>query len=496
MPDCYDDAEAQRGWETPIPRGCDGTGHVLSPQLLPNRLSHTGGAAALLGLIALIGAAANAQAPTVSYAPEAGARQLLFCNNPEQVYLSYTDTVTGSATNGITYYDLADATQGAHSLLQVTVDPGSYRDLFEHVNKTGSTVNYGVQVYNPNSTTPVFVTFYGKGYYGNVTAPGYSTGGQAIAEMLNNEAQSSPATYKVYPGRTLWLLRSDVDYSGTRPNSNGTYASGVVDFDLSGGQAIVSNVAYQNLRSLSSWSYMGYVPRAYSASTPESRVYKGLLQYPAQISATGAGVVASLSFVVDDSTPAGELSVQYPRYTNNGSGTWAPSAATVGGTDWWTNDTPLRDKLNDSAHPTSTNTNVFVTGNDMFDINMPGWSPVVYALQPGSWPNTTATQPNFGNYGVTYHEAITLTNNSQTGKTRTVSVTMYNYGGSSSSVAYRNVTSGSWTYDYCRNLANGKGVTYGSFSVPPDGLPHTYDLYYILGAPAAGTLRHAVQLTN
>ena len=517
----------------------------------------TTGRVACLALVAIGGAAHAQQGPTVQYSPEAGARQLIFVNNPEQLYSPYTDTFT-APSSPVTYYDLADVNLGAQSLLQLSLQPGSYRDYFEHVNRYSGAINYGVQIYNPN-TTSIKVTLTGKGFNPD-SASGFSTGASAISEMMNNERPSSasytaPVTYTVAGGRSLWLLRTDIDYNGARPNNSSKYGAGVVDFEVSLGRAVVSNVAYQTLRNLGSWTYNGYITRKYSSGgTPESRVYKGLFQYPNQASATGAGVLTSLSFSVDEQTASGSsLPVNYKRYTNSG-GTYTPSSTDVpAGTVWWTNDTPSRDKVSSQSQTqnasqiTVTVNNVppaYMIGNDMFSIFMPTqWnrtsmtpsaSQVVNALTLGSWPNTPAVQPNLGNYGVLYHERITITNNGT--RARTVKLTLNNYGSSSgatSSVAYQyglesdpanggNPTDAAWQWDYCKSTTSvstntatdssttpqtvtttnttsvnyDRTVTYGNFSVPADGQPHTYFAYFMLGAPASGQLRHAAVMGN
>lgn len=474
------------------------------------------GGVALLGLLgAGTTAPVRAQTPTVSYSPEPGARQLIYSNNPEVLGVQFTDSITNAASpTTYYYYDLADGNFGAHSILQMTVEPGSYRDLLEHVNQTGYTLNYGVQIYNPSTTDSIFVTLVGKGYWGNAAA-GFSTGGRVFSELQNNEAQDAlnnivPRTYRIYPGRTLWLLRSDVDYAGARPNTNRQTATGVVDFDLSGGNAVVSNIAYQNLRNTTSWSYPGYVTRTTrylsTAATPtilnsvESRVYKGLYKYPGQTQPTGAAVTTTLAFTIDDSTRAGltnasgttipdgtaagysELPIQAVRYIKNtGTGVYGPTGASIVDTAWWTGNSPSRESR--------------AVSSDMFNIDMPGWG-MVNALTLGAWPNTAQTTPNLGNYGVQYNEKITVTNNGQ--RDRTVHFVLNNGGGGSSSVAYLDQT-GTWNFGNCAAFSATQNppvtVTYFVLTVPA-GQTRTGNATFIVGAPGIGTLRHAVRMAN
>ncbi|MBC8103721.1 MAG: hypothetical protein H7Z41_14195 [Cytophagales bacterium] len=449
---------------------------------------------AVLGLLA-IGTATpgRAQAPTVSYSPEAGAeaRQLIFVNNPERLEIGYTDvynyTVSGtvfpSVTQGVTFYDLADPNLGQKSVLQMTLAAGKYRDTFEHVwNFSRATVPasaanpiaYGVQIFNPNSYS-IRVTLAGRGFRTGFAA------GQPYLDLFAEKAQNPLGTrYTVRPGRSLWLMRTDVDY-GTRPINSGNFFSGVLDFDVEDGPSVVTHLAYQNLRALTNWSDMGYVPRTNSNSTtpaPESRVYKGLMTYPDQ---AGGGfntpapgsVVTNLRFTVGSGTPSGEMPVQYPRYENRGDGTFVPLSNVTSGTAWFTHNIPSR--------------NSNVVASDMFDINMPGFG-TVFALAPTTRINTGISQGNIANWGVTYHDSITVTNNDT--RDRTFALTLNNNGGGGSPIAYLDGT-GIWKITTLNTVA----FSYYPFTVAP-GETKTVDGYFVLGCPAVGTLRHAVRLLN
>ena len=383
----------------------------------------------LLGVLAsaFISATRAQTAPTVSYTPEAGARQLLFVNNPEKLELSYTDrytyvnngVTTPSATQGVTFNDLADPGKGQKAIFQATLPPGSYRDIFEHVfvgtadyvpPQGGNTLpaaapaNYAVQIYNPNAA-PITVALVGKSL-----RTGF-LGGQPLADVLNAEqGGSAPVTYTLPAYRVVWLLRSDVDYAGTRPINQGSFFSGVIDFDVSGGSCVVTNIAYQNLRALTRWTDMGFIPRCYASGAPESRVYKGLMAYPSQTASPGS-VVAHLPFTVTSATAKGELPVTYPQYVSDGSGNYAPSAtAAVSATFWQTHNIPSR--------------NASVAASDMYNLLMPGFG-TVYALSPTPAPNTPLTAANIANWGITYHDALTITNNDT--RPRTFALTLNNF---------------------------------------------------------------------
>ncbi len=438
--------------------------------------------------------AQSGPSPFVSYSPDPGnSRQLIFVNNPERLELGYTDAVAGSVDFGTTYNDLADLTLGQKAIQRIMLDPGNYRDLFEHVyNLTRATtpasatksISYAVLLRNPN-TDPLFVTLYGKGFTVG------TAGGQPLIDVFNS---SDAQTYEVGPGRLIWLLRSDVDFGGTRPVNPGNFFSGVVDFDVSGGTCEVTNIAYQSLPAVTGKRYcnlytvadyyarlaqiadMGFVTRRYSAAAaPESRVYKGLMSYP-NTPGVGAGVVTNLTFAVDDTTVAGELPVTYAQYVADPStGVYGPSAtATVSGTGWYTHNTPLRD--------TGT---IKVVGGDMFDIAMPGFGRV-FALAPTVAPNTPFRQGNIGNWGIIYRDVVTLINNGAA--SRVFKLTLNNSSGSGSPIAYRDV-SGAWQQTVVRSAI----FPYYTVTVPA-GTSQTVEGTFTLGCPGVGTIRHAVSV--
>jgi hypothetical protein len=441
-----------------------------------------------------LNSAAYAQAPTVVYAPE-GTRQMLFVNNPERLEIGFTDLVTGSLTYGTTFSDLADANLGRKNLFQMTVAPGSYRNLFEHAyNLTRATtpaaannpIRYGIAVYNPNKFN-ISLTVYGKGF---VTGP---NGGQPFVDALNSTA--APTTYTLQRGQTVWIFRSEIDFP-LFTITPGNFFTGLVDFDIAGGSAVVTNLAYQtfnenygrmplsvpmqfeHLNASSGPENMGFAVRRYTAAaTPESRVYKGLMTYPNSGvgSPSGSGVVTNLSFTVNDSTPAAsELPVTYPIYaqTAAGSGIWAASATNFSGTGWFTHNVPLRD--------TAT---IKVVANDMFNIITPGYG-TLYALNQSNAPNTPFGQANFGNWGIIYHDSITVTNTGT--RDRAFALHLNNMSGGNSPIAYRN-GSGVWQ----QTIVRGAPVAYYNFAVPA-GQTVTVDGYFTLGCPGVGTLKHAV----
>jgi hypothetical protein len=329
-------------------------------------------------------------------------------------------------------------------------------------------------------------------------------------------------------------LRSEVDFPSGGVVPSGNFFSGVVDFDIAGGPAQVSNFAYQSFDEtffaratvvipppfnafvdLSGPQYMGFITRRYAAGTtpaPETRTYKGLMTYPV-VSASGVaqggtapaggGVLATLSYTINDSTTAGDLRVTYPRYINDSNGTlnrYSPSntvapASIPATTDptvvttayWYTGNVPIRDTnyTRDSGN-NITNFGIQVVANDMFDIQTPGYG-TLYALFQSNTPNTIFGQFNVGNWGVIYHDAITVTNNGTIN--RTFALKLNNNGGSSP-LAYRTGT-GAWQ----GTTVSTSPFTYSTFTVPA-GQTVTTDAYYVIGCPAVTTLKHTLTLVT
>jgi hypothetical protein len=435
----------------------------------PRRARPTLGAA--LAVLAALGGvtAAHAQTPTVRYAPESGARNLIFVNNPEQIVVNYT------APDGITYSDLADPGLGQKSVLRVSVGPGSHRNFFEHLNHNAGTHHYGVQVYNPSTTATVSIIVRGKGFntgrFGDAARP--VLGGQPFVEALNNRTATS---FSLAPGRSAWIFRSDADWNNTRPIQVGDFFSGVVDFDVSGGSVFVTNLAYQNFANLTSWSYMGFIQRqpAKATDAPESRVYKGTM---------GGAVSTSLSFSINDSTPIGERPVQYPRYKKQAATTTTPeqfvaSTQIVTGPNWYTHDMPWRE---------SDTSSVYVVSNDLFNISMPGFG-TVYALQPTPMSSTPYAYANLANWGVEYRQKISITNTGT--RSRSFQMRLGTATGGGAPVAYRG-SDGVWR----QSTLGGGALPYFSGTVPANST-RSYEAWYIIGGPAVGKIRNSLYFTN
>lgn len=457
----------------------------------------------ILGVGALLAALsggdpARAQtAPTpVRYAPEAGQRQLIFVNNPEKIVLRYKESVTSSPTFGTIFDDLADPGRGQKALFRMTLEPGNYRDNFEHVYRgyldsgdpslgTAAPAHYAVHLYNPNSV-PIIVTIVGKGFRTG------TEGGRPLADMLNaeqigNRSYVAPVTYRIAAKRSLWLMRTDIDYGRSRPlnqSTQGTFFSGAVDFDVSGGPFIVTHLAYQSFRSLTNWADMGFIARTNATATntsapPESRVYKGLMAHPTEETSPG-GVVTNLTFTVNANTPAGELPVTYPKYVDIGGRNFAESSTeTIDASFWVTHNIPSR--RSDAV------------SNDMYDTLMPGFG-TVWALSPVVAPNTPFREANIANWGIMYHDAVTVVNNDT--KDRRFSLTLNNFSTSGGNIAYLS-NAGVWEYRRLQGVggANPQPFAYRTFTVPA-GTVQKVDAYFILGSPSVGTVRHALEVSN
>lgn len=187
---------------------------------------------------------------TVAY-DDFGAGSYLYCNNPEQL-------------RSTSYF--GDSNLGNKYLLWEYVT-GSCQTWYEHLNNSGSTIGYGVQIYNPN-TTAITVEVTNIGFGTDPTTPwtqfysGASGGGGTVG------------TFTVQAGQVLWIQRND----SAIPNS--TVFNGVVHFNISGGSAYVFWYAYENFSNINGTaSYLGWVQSEDPQPDPqnEARVYKGLL---------------------------------------------------------------------------------------------------------------------------------------------------------------------------------------------------------------------------
>ncbi|HRE89344.1 MAG TPA: hypothetical protein PK095_09400, partial [Myxococcota bacterium] len=211
-------------------------------------------------------------APAIAYRTE-GPRRLFFLNNPEQLLT----TELGDS-------DLMDTT-----LLRVTAS-GPSRSFFEHVNKSGRTIGFGVQAYNPGPQAAT-IAVEGVGYTVGIE------GGRPFAAALSGEGAT---TLTLNPGQSSWLLRRDESVP------SGSFFSGVVDFTVTG-SVVINHIAYDRFDRLDgSTAERDYVTRIEPDGTSEARMYKGV--------ASASEAALELAFTVDDGTATGPLPVSVRRY--------------------------------------------------------------------------------------------------------------------------------------------------------------------------------------
>lgn len=244
-------------------------------------------------LLALVGAfSGGAQAatiPLIQYKTSNGPdnRRLLFSNNPEEIRADEYAC------------DLADpievsANSCAKSLMRIENAVGNFRDWWEHGNKTGKTISYGVRIHNRNSFS-INYAVQGIGF----VFDGTQRGGQEFIDALLGKG--AVAEQELESGESAWIFLSD----SATPIGPNKYFTGVVDFSITGGPATIENLAFINTPA-EGLGDSGYVQRVIGR-VHESLVYKGL----ASASETHAH---SIDFQIDDSTSIGRLPVGTRRF--------------------------------------------------------------------------------------------------------------------------------------------------------------------------------------
>ncbi|WP_309894891.1 hypothetical protein [Archangium sp.] len=387
--------------------------------------------AALLLCLTLAPAARAATIPEVRYTL-GGTRKLLFVNNPEQLYTQ----------------DLGDSNHGNKIILTATATPGGWRNYFEHMNRSGYTLGYGIQLYNPNAFA-VTVAVHGSGWVTN------AYGGAPWRQLFNAYSQAG-TSYTVPAYGVLWVMRKDASIP------NGNFFSGVVDFTVSGGSVQVHNYAYRSFAAINGTAqYMGYVRRISPYNNHnESLVYKGTSPYT-------EAIATQVNFTFTDSD-RDELAVSHPNYDLSAGG-YTPSYVRQSG--WYTNIGPAM--------------NSYAITQDMISIDTPGWG----VISPLTRSDGLNAYPNFGNWGVVYKLSGTLTNKGT--YTRNVSINL-RASPDYVVIAYKG-SDGKW-YEY--NLQPNEYIQYAWVSVPPTGQPVPYEASFVLGGPASGNLFQAVAINN
>lgn len=239
-----------------------------------------------LSILLSSGIAVSQNIPEIKYRTHAGKdnRMLIFVNNPEVL------------RTGAGLCDLADdmtTSQGTycgkviHRLTQVS---GNFRNWFEHTNATPYSLRYAVRVYNPGETC-VKIHVKGKGSVNNALFQG----GREFVDLFS---KYSPVDIQLCPNQQTYLsLVTNI--------SPAFFFAGVVDFDITGGDVIIDNLAFVE-KPAPRTKYMGHTTRVVG-QVHESLVYKGL-------SFDSEAEASEVNFVFDDNTPDGRLKVAYRHF--------------------------------------------------------------------------------------------------------------------------------------------------------------------------------------
>ncbi|NDD31619.1 MAG: hypothetical protein EB084_25495 [Proteobacteria bacterium] len=373
----------------------------------------------------------NGPVPEVRYRP-AGDVTLLYENNPEQ----------------ITTRDLADRSQGGLSLYSEVLRPGSYRNFFEHLNRTGGDIGFTARVSNPG-TRPVEVV----------------VGGSGVARGLDGaDAFRDALTPTENPARTLQLppgARADL-LCVPHIAAAGAFFSGVVDFTVRGGEVKLDDLAFIDASNVTpDPRYMGYVRRVEPDGTREARMYKG--------NSPQAEVVAeNVDYTFTDADRPGTLPARHATYDLDAQ---AYTESRIDGEGWISNIGPAADPRG--------------IASDMLSFDTPGWGRID-ALSP---TDGTGTYPNLGNWGVLYRITGTLRN--QGTSERQVEVHLRANERSGATVAYEGPDK-RWA---SRRLRAGETMTCRTIRVPA-GQSVRYTSAYVLGGPSGGDLRQCLTLED
>lgn len=369
--------------------------------------------------------------PEINYSKKSS-RSLIFVNNPEQ----------------ITSSDLGDWDYNSAAILQTGRLKGKYRNFFEHVNKTGFTIGYAIQLYNPNPY-PITVKVTGSGYTPTVY------GGKPFSQMFGEDSENTK-NYQVDAQNSIWLMKQD------NTIKNNSFFSGVIDFEIIDGEAIINNIAYRKFDNLpDSYDYIGYVQRIEPDGTHEARMYKGITSY-SEVTAN------NIDFVINNTDKPGVLKVKHPVYnltTNN----YSPPKLKENG--WYSNIGPA--------------SNSEATTKDMVPFYIPDWG----GIYPKSSSDGEEKYPNLGNWGIIYRIKGTVTNYSN--YSRRLSVNLKAPNNSNVFLAYQG-NDGVW-----RDLQvkPGQNIQYYTFNVAV-GQTISYSAAYVLGGPSGGNILQSISLNN
>ncbi len=427
-----------------------------------------------------------ATVPTINYVVSGGVqnRHLIFVNNPEEIHASakYCDVADAISVSG---------NQCGVSLFRHFSVMGSFRNWFEHTNKTSRELSYGVRLYNPGPQTAV-VSIQGVG----TNSDSVSRGGDEFVQLF---AGVGKRTFEIPPGKSAWLTRiSKIPV--------GKFFVGAIDFSVSHQPLILDNLAYFSEPAPSTIA-MGFTERVLG-NVREGLVYKGV--------ASGSEAWAqNVDFQFDDADGIGNLNVKYRRLLLPADANYAEclpsqkpfcqghvgelSAHSIVTPSWITHIAPDPFDANPKRK--------LAVVSDMVSFWVPGL-PNGCVLGASDEPNECFEVshrylwkvgpaeeklfPNLGNWAVHYKVSGVLKNTGS--RARTVHFGLKADG--NSPIAYRSSAS-RWQQKALKKASQAETdyFPYGVFVVPA-GASVPYSVELVLSGPGAGTLENLVRLTN
>ncbi len=357
----------------------------------------------------------------------------LFCNNPEQ----------------ITMEDLGDSNlsrNGArigNNILYSKRFSGEAQALFEHHNKTGSTIYYGIQLWNPN-TAPVTAT---------ITNSGFSVNDWTGFNMWRQFFAGTRQTYTIPARGSKWIIGNG------QPISNGMIFAGVIRFSVN--RPVDANFyAYKDISKINGTaSVIGYTKRVEPNGQQESRVYNGSSTFPM--------IYGNMSWAINDNTSRGRLPVTYNGFSRD---------------NWVTNETSDKSP--------------YAMVSDLLPLEVPGLGSIDgYTSFRDSYYNRLGiTRHNLANYGVQYVNRVTITNNGARSRTIQYRIFAPEPGGNpfwdGANVVVR--TPKGLLY---KHFDRGTEHEIYTFTVPAKR-SMTVEIQTIVSAPSSGDVHHYVGVTN
>jgi hypothetical protein len=420
-------------------------------------------------------------------------RQLIFMNNPEFLWLTKETC------------DLADDFAGirrqpcARSLFNIgRLAAGTYRAWWEHRNMMPFSIHSGLLISNPSNSTARIILNNDA-----IETNSYRRGGHEFALLMNAPAKDKeiilPAGERVFLGS---LQNEKI--------ATGHFFAGVIDFTVAEGEISLEEVVFRKSPA------HRLVPIGYSDRTlfnvHESLVYKGISEFSG-VTLTGA------EFAIDDSTPIGRLPVAYHFHEvvpfdtlestcrSDRTPVCAGNALKAIGqpqqnSSWVTHIAP------DPTDPNPKRKRAIV--NDLIDLVLPDSTQTC----PSAWPIAKEQcmrmshqffwylkdfqkwrLPNWGNWGVHYTHPIRVKNLGTQARRVVLSVTAdgaspITYKGTGISKEWRQI----FLNPKSRSGKNGSIIIAEATVEPHSSAELTGE--FILSGPGAGTLEHAVEISE